>query len=126
MKKNETLINVLRIVLGLFLIVYALNQFLHFFPTSYGNMPEDARDFIDAVVIYLPFLYVFEILIGLLLIFNKWTAFILILLFPLSVSFLIFHFSNKDMMEMWPALVVALLNVILLLNEKEKYIPLFS
>ena len=116
----------LRIFLGLFLIVYALNQFLHFFPTGYSEMPEDAQDFLDAVVMYLPLLYVFEIVTGLLLIFNKWSAFILIVLFPLSVSFLIFTFANQDLSETWPALIVAALNVTLLVSSRGRYKPLFE
>ncbi len=126
MKNNQSLKTWLRIILGVFLIGYALNQFFHFLPTSYGDMPEDAKDFIDATVIYLPILYVFEIILGLLLIFNKWTAFILLVLFPLSVTFLIFNISNQDISDAWPALIVAILNFTLLLFEKEKYKPLFS
>lgn len=126
MKMNANVIKWSRILLGLFLVVYALNQFLHFFPTSYGEMPEDARDFIDGVAVYLPFLYIFEIIIGLLLIFNKWVPLVLLVLFPLSISFLIFHFSNSDILKMWPALIVAGLNILLILNEKEKYQPLFG
>lgn len=115
-----------RLILGVFLILYALNQFMHFVPTSYGSMPEDAQNFLDAVVMYLPFLYVFEIIIGLLLVLDLWSAFILIVLFPLSVSFLIFMFADGELKETWPALFVALLNVILLLNSKERYISLFA
>jgi hypothetical protein len=115
-----------RIFLGIFLIIYAFNQFLHFLPTSYGQMPEDARNFLDAVVMYLPILYIFEIIIGLFLIFNKWTAFILIVLFPLSVSFLIFMFANGELAITWPALVVATLNVILIVNNRERYKTLFA
>ena len=115
-----------KIFLGAFLILYALNQFLHFFPTDYGKMPDNARHFIDAVVMFLPALYLFEILIGVLLIFNKWSALVLIVLFPLSVSFLIFMFTNQDFSETWSALVVAILNVVLIINEREKYIPLLK
>jgi hypothetical protein len=89
-------------------------------------MPEDARNFLDAVVMYLPILYIFEIIIGLFLIFNKWTAFILIVLFPLSVSFLIFMFANGELAITWPALVVATLNVILIVNNRERYKTLFA
>ena len=116
----------LRIFLGVFLIVYALNQFLHFLPTGYTEMPEDARNFLDAVAMYLPLLYLFEIITGLFLIFNKWLAFILIVLFPLSISFLFFTFANQDLSETWPALIVASINVILLVYEREKYRPLFK
>lgn len=124
MKKNVS--KWLRIVLGMILIIYALNQFIHFLPTGYGDMPEEAMYFIDAIYMYLPFLYMFEILIGLFLVFNKWTAFILIVLFPLSVSFLIFTYANQDISETWPALIVAALNIILLINDKEKYKSLFE
>ncbi len=123
---KDNLAKWLRMALGVFLIGYALNQFFHFLPTSYGKMPEDARNFIDAVVMYLPLLYVFEIVIGLLLLFNKWTALILIALFPLSISFLIFMFANKDISESWSGFIVASLNVILLYYHKEKYQPLLE
>ncbi|HRW98364.1 MAG TPA: hypothetical protein P5280_02685 [Cyclobacteriaceae bacterium] len=116
----------MRILLGAGLVLYALNQFFHFLPSGYGKMPEEARYFIDAVYMYLPFLYMLEILIGLLLIINKWTAFILIVLFPLSVSFLIFTYANQDLAETWPALAVAVLNLALLFSYKEKYLPLFE
>jgi uncharacterized membrane protein YphA (DoxX/SURF4 family) len=116
----------LRIVLGIFLIVYALNKFFHFIPSSYGQMPESAQEFLDSAVILLPYLYIFEIIIGLLLIINKWSPAIYIILAPLTIAFLIFSFSNKDFNEMWPALVVAILNFILILSEKTKYKPLFA
>jgi putative oxidoreductase len=118
--------NRLRVFLGIFMMGYALNQFLHVFPTGYGDMPEDARNFIDGVAIYLPALYVFEILIGLFLILNKWAAFIQIVIAPLSVIFLIFMFANQDLWETWPALIVAVVNIFLLLNDREKYLPLFE
>jgi len=115
-----------RYILGLFLIVYALNKFFHFIPSSYGQMTERAQDFLDSTAFLLPYLYIFEILLGIILILNKWTAFIYIVLFPLSISFLIFTTFNQDLGDMWPALVVAVLNIILLFGENEKYKPLFS
>jgi putative oxidoreductase len=124
--KANTIFSTLRITLGLFLIIYALNQFLHFLPTSYGAMPENTRSFIDSVAAYLPYLYLFEILIGLLLILNKWTPFIIIVLFPLTISFLIFNLSDNDFSKIWASLIVAFLNIALFFNYKEKYKPLFS
>jgi hypothetical protein len=126
MKDKKTFSRGLRVLLGLFLIVYALNQFLHFLPTSYGEMPENTRHFIDAVAMYLPYLYIFEILIGLFLVFNKWSSFILIVLFPLTVSFLIFNLTNNDFSKIWAAVVVALLNVYLIFDNKKIYKPLFD
>jgi hypothetical protein len=108
------------------MILYALNQFLHLVPTGYDDMPEDAKNFIDSVVVYLPYLYIFEIVIGLFLIFNKWSAFIQVVIFPLSVSFLIFTFANQDISETWPALIVAAINIFLIYTDREKYRPLFD
>jgi len=126
MKSPNPVLKVLRIVLGLFLVLYALNKFFQFLPTSYGSMPEDAQMFFDAVVVYLPALYIFEILIGLMLLTNTWTSFIYIVLFPLSVSFMMFSIINQDLGEMWPAIIVAVLNIILLYSRKEDYKPLFT
>jgi uncharacterized membrane protein YphA (DoxX/SURF4 family) len=126
MKINDGTKKILRIVLGLFLILYGLNKFFHVVPTGFGEMPENARDFIDGVAVYLPYLYIFEILIGLLLVLNVWTPLILIVLAPLSVSFMIFVIANCDPSEVGPAVIVAVLNLILLLGESDKYKTLFS
>jgi len=125
MKSNDKLFTILRTVLGLFLIFYALNKFFHFLPSSYGAMPEVTKDFLDAVAGYLPALYILEIVIGLFLIFNKWTPFILIVLFPLTVAFLIFSTANGEFSKAWPAIVVAVLNSILILRRKQMYKELF-
>ncbi|HPF10651.1 MAG TPA: DoxX family membrane protein [Flavobacteriaceae bacterium] len=126
MEKSRPTYRFLRILLGLFLIAYALNKFFHFIPNSYGSMPQTAQDFLDAVVMYLPILYIFEIVLGLFLVLNKWKTFIYIVLFPLSIAFLMFSIINGDMVELWPALLVAVINIILILSRKEKYKVLFD
>lgn len=123
---KEIVFKTLRIFLGLFIILYALNQFFHFVPTSYGQMSEDVLHFLQGVVVYLPYLYIFEIIVGLALVIGKWTPFILIVIFPLSVSFLIFNIANRDLAMMWPALIVASLNIILLIDRKERFASLFQ
>ena len=123
---TKTIFSTSRIILGLFLIIYALNQFMHFLPSSYGTMPENTRTFIDAVAPYIPYLYFFEILIGLLLIINKWTPFMIIVLFPLTIAFLIFNLSDNDYINIWPSIIVAFLNIVLMFNYKDKYKLLFS
>jgi len=126
MKTNIKYAQWFRVILGVFLVGYALNKFFNFIPSSYGQMPEIAEEFLDSTVVFLPYLYIFEIILGLLLILNKWSELIYIVLFPLTVSFLIFSFTNKDFSDMWPALLVAVFNIILLFSAKEKYKPLFT
>lgn len=126
MRSSNSILTALRIALGLFLILYALNKFFQFVPTSYGQMNEEAEMFFDSVVLYLPALYIFEILIGLLLLSNTWTKLIYIVLFPLSLSFMMFSIINQDVGHMWPAVIVAVLNIVLLYSKREAYQILFS
>jgi putative oxidoreductase len=123
--KNNSFSSIISIVLGAFLIVYALNQFFHFFPMSYGNMPDFTRDLIDATIPFLPALYVFEILLGLMLIWNKWVPLIAIVLAPLSISFVIFNVSNGGW-NILSAAFVAVLNLWLLYAHRQKYLPLLE
>ena len=134
---NTKSTRLISIILGLFLIIYAVNQFIHIFPTSLGEMPEFTQSYLDAIASFLPALYVFEIIIGLLLVFNKWNPFVALVLAPLTINFLIFNFTNLildfpennfagNIGKVWPAAIVAILNIILLYQYREKYIPLFK
>ena len=123
---KSSVIRVLRIVLGLFLITYALNKFFQFLPAGYGEMPEPTQDFLDAVAAYLPALYIFEIVLGLFLLINKWIPAVLLVLFPLTVSFMIFSMANGDLMLAWPAILVAVVNVVLMWDRRDRYKPLFA
>ena len=125
MKATHDYAKWLRLLLGVFLIGYAANQFLHYIPSTYGDMPQSAEDFLDTTAPYLPYLYIFEFIIGVFLLLDKWTSFIYILLFPLTFSFIMFTIINKDLGDMWPALVVGTLNIILLFSKKETYKVLF-
>jgi len=137
MNMNTKSTSLLNIILGLFLIIYAANQFLHIFPTSYGDMPEFTQSYLDATAPFLPALYVFEIIIGLLLVINRWRPFILIVLAPLTVNFLIFNITNlildssavtltENLARIWPAALVAILNIILIFQYRDKFKPLFK
>ena len=126
MNNNQRVMRILRIILGLFLITYALNKFFQFLPAGYGEMPEPTQDFLDAVAAYLPALYIFEVVLALFLLLNKWTPAVLLVLFPLSVSFMIFSVANGDFLLAWPAILVALINVVLMWDNRARYKPLFN
>ena len=110
---------------------------MHIIPTSYGDMPEFTQSYLDAIATFLPALYIFEIIIGILLVFNIWNPFVVIMLAPLTVNFLIFNFTNMilafpnnnvayNIGRIWPAALVAVLNIILIFAYKDKYKPLFK
>lgn len=116
----------LRKSLGLFIFLYALNQFLHILPTSYGAMPDITQHFLDSIIMFLPYLYFFELIIGFMLFFNLWTSLILIALFPLSTAFLFFNFVNGDLGMMIPAILVSFPNFYLLFKRWDKYLILLD
>lgn len=123
--KNSKTTRILSIVLGTFLIIYAANQFLHFLPSGYGKMPDFTRDYLDAVLPFLPALYIFEIILGIAFITNKWIPFLVILLAPLSVNFLIFNLANGGW-NIISAAFVAVMNLLLIYQYRDRYKPLFK
>jgi putative oxidoreductase len=125
MMKASKITRLVGILLGTFLTIYAANQFLHFLPAGYGKMPDFTREYLDAMLPFLPALYIFELVLGIFLITNKWTPFIIIVLAPLSINFLIFNLANGGW-NIFSAGFVALMNFILIYMHKEKYKPLFQ
>ncbi len=124
---NSTFTKILRIILGLGLLFFGLSKLIHFnfMPTHIytGN----AAIFIDSLSetgYLLKVVGIFEIIIGLLVLFNKWVPFALILLAPISVNILLFHLF-LDIPGLFPALIVVVLNAILIYKHWKVYRPLF-
>lgn len=122
---NSTFTKILRFLLAALLIVIGLNKFLNFIPTP--EIPEDASAFmssLQATGYVLPVLGIVEIIIGLFLLFNKWVAFALLALVPISVNILLYHlFLNIPGIGV--AVLVAVINIILIYKLWPKYKPLF-
>ncbi|MES2487543.1 MAG: DoxX family membrane protein [Bacteroidota bacterium] len=117
---------IVRIILGLILIVFGANKLFNFIPLP--QPPQGALDFmtsLDATGYALPVIAIFEIAIGLMLLFRIWVPFALVLLVPLSLNILLFHLF-LDVPGIIAAVVVVALNGILLYKHRIKYIPLFT
>jgi len=121
---NSKVTMVLRIILGLILLIFGANKFGHFMPQP--ELTGDAGAFMGALggAGYFTILGILEIVIGLLLVINKWVPFALILLAPLAVNFLIFHLTY-DTAGIGPAAIVSLITIVLLYVNKDKYKALF-
>ena len=65
-----------------------------------------------------------EITAGVLLLFNKWKGFALIILAPISLNILLYHL-NFDRYGMGPGALVAILNAILIYTNWHKFKTLF-
>ena len=123
---NSQFTKIVRIVLALILIVFGANKLYPFIPLP--QPPQSAADFMGSLAAtgyVLPVVAIFEIFIGLLLIFKKWVPFALLLLAPISLNILLFHLF-LDVPAIATALVVVILNCMLLYKYKQKYNPLFT
>jgi len=122
MSKKVTMI--LSLLLGLVLIVFGLNKFFNFMPMQ--PMEGDAAEFMGALgkAGYFPILGVLEVFIGLLLITKKWTGLALVLLAPLVVNFLIFHFKY-DLGGIGGAALVSILTIALFYANWGRFKSLF-
>lgn len=122
---NTKLSMILRIILGLVLVVFGANKFLNFMPSM--EMPQPAGDFMGAMVAtgyMLKLVGATEVIVGLLLILNKWSALALVVLAPISVNMIFFHLFLAPA-GIGPAALVSLINIILIYDNWDKYKPLF-
>ncbi len=72
-----------------------------------------------------PLIGTVEAIVGLLLVFNKWVAFALILLAPVAINMILFHLKLAPG-GIGPAALVTILYVVLFYTNWDKYKPLFS
>jgi uncharacterized membrane protein YphA (DoxX/SURF4 family) len=124
---KATFTTILRLVLGVGLILFGINKII---PTPFiplFEMPMAAANFLESLentgyVFYV--VAVIEILVGFLLLINKWVPFALLLLAPISLNILLFHLF-LDISDIWVAIVIVTLNIILIYKYWKVYRPLF-
>ncbi|MGL2965593.1 DoxX protein [Flavobacterium sp. XGLA_31] len=122
---NSMFTKIVRIALGLALIVFGANKFLHFIPMEAPTgAAGDFMNSLGATGYIFPVVGVFEVVIGGLLLMKKWVAFALILLAPISINILLFHMF-LDIPGISIALVVIVFNTILIYKHWQQYKPLF-
>ncbi len=123
MKSKLTMI--LRIVLAIVLLVFGASKFYSFMPAM--EMPEPAGNFMMALMAtgyMLKLVGATEIVVGLLLLLNKWTPFALVVLAPLSLNMLLFHVFLAPA-GIGPAALVTLINIYLIYTYWKKFKTLF-
>jgi putative oxidoreductase len=123
---NSMFTKIVRILLGIMLVVFGANKFLHFIPMEPPT--GEAGNFMNslgATGYIFPVVGVFEVLIGLMLLLKKWVAFALILLVPISINILLFHLF-LDIPGVGVALLVTIFNGILIYKHWTQYKSLFQ
>lgn len=124
---NSTFTKILRIILGLGLLFFGLSKLINFSIMPTHIYTGDTAILIDSLTTtgyLLKVIGIFEVLIGLLLLINKWVSFALLLLAPITVNILLFHLF-LDTPGLFVALVITVLNAILIYKHWKVYKPLF-
>jgi putative oxidoreductase len=122
---NVKVFLVLRILLGLFVIVFGLNKFLNFIPMEAPT--GDAGAYFGALMSSktLMLVAIVEIVAGLALIFNKYGALLALILMSVSVNAFLFH-AVLDPGAIGGAVVLLLLNIAVLYGYKDRYKDLLN
>ena len=92
MKPISTFTKVLRILLAIILLVFSLNGFFSFLPMP--EPPQAAARFLQALGeagYVFPMLYGVEIIIGVLLLLNRYTPLALLAFSPIALNILLYH-----------------------------------
>jgi putative oxidoreductase len=123
---NSKVFMILRILLGIFVLVFGVNKFADFLPAPEG-MSADAGAYFGALVSAktMTLVAVVEIVAGLALIFNKSGALMALILMSVSVNAVLFH-AVLDPGNVAPAVALLVLNIAALYNYKDKYKALLS
>ncbi len=123
---NSKVFLVLRILLGLFVLVFGLNKFIEFLPAPEG-MIEDAMTYFGALVNSktMVLVAILEIVAGLALILNKFGALLALILMSVSLNAVLFH-AVLDPGNIAGALVLLALNITVIIGYKDKYRALLS
>ncbi|GGI58311.1 DoxX family membrane protein [Winogradskyella haliclonae] len=123
---NSKVFMVLRILLGVFILVFGVNKFAGFLPPPEG-MSADAGAYFGALTNakVMDLVGVVEIIAGLALILNKFGALLALILMSISVNAALFH-ATLDPGNIAPALALLVLNIAVLYGYKDKYKALLS
>ena len=117
-----------RYILGLIYFVFGLNGFLGFIqppaPTPEGGAFLGA---LAATGYFFPFLKATEVIGGLALLANRFTALALVVLAPISINIFLYHaILDPGAQKIAMPLVIVVTSVILAISLKDKYAPLFK
>ncbi|MEK6154415.1 DoxX family membrane protein [Flavobacteriaceae bacterium 3-367] len=118
---NSKVLLILRIILGLFLLLFGSNKFLDFMPPF--ELPEAAMAYFGALASakVIPYLVgIVEIAAGLSLLLNKYASLMMLILMSVSINAVLFH-ATLDPGNIVPALVLLLLNIAMLYGYKNNY-----
>ena len=122
---NKTVVLVLRILLGVFMLTFGLNKFLNFMP--FPEIPGDGGTLMGIYVTsgFMKLIGVLEILGGLALLINKMVPLALTILIAILFNATIFH-ALHDAGNIMGALIGLILGIVLVWAHKNRFKDLLS
>ncbi len=122
---NSKVFMILRVLLGIFVLVFGFNKFLHFIPMEAPT--GDAAIYFGALMNSktLILVAIVEIVAGLALILDKFGALLALILMSVSVNAVLFH-TTLAPSDSVGAIVLLILNILVLYGYKGKYKGLLS
>jgi len=122
---NSKVFMILRILLGIFVLVFGVNKFANFLPMP--ELSSEAGAYFGALTSSKTIILVaiVEIIAGLALILDKFGALLALILMSISVNAFLFH-AVLDPGGIGGSVVLLLLNIIVLFGYKDKYKDLLS
>ncbi|HBU77490.1 MAG TPA: DoxX family protein [Muricauda sp.] len=118
---NSKVFMVIRILLGLFVIIFGANKLYPFLPAP-EEMPEGMMTYFTGLTMSKTLILVglVEVLAGISFILNKYGALMAIILMSVSVCAVLFHLTMA-MESIAPALALLILNIVVLVGYKDRY-----
>lgn len=119
---NAKVFMVLRILLGLFILIFGLDKFFHFVPMDNSAMSEAAMGYMGGLESTKTTILVgiIEVLAGLSFLFNKYGALMALILMSISVNAVLFH-ATLEPATIPGSLILIVLNIAMLIGYKDKY-----
>ena len=125
--KSRLTYTITRIILGLAFIFYGVTKF---FPVGSVQLPAPAMEFLGAMVsagYFIPFVGIAELLVGIMLVFNFWVPFAMIILSPVMLNVILFNiFLAPSAFGMIMLLVLVALQAYIMYYTWSHYKPLFA
>jgi uncharacterized membrane protein YphA (DoxX/SURF4 family) len=126
-EKMKAAITVARVLLGLVFFVFGLNGFLHFMPTP-PPLPAAGAFFLALMKTgyMIPLIFAVQVTGGALLLCGVAVPFALVILAPVVVNIVAFHFFlSPEPAQIVIALIAAALEIVLALYHRAAFAPLF-
>lgn len=125
--KNKLAYTIVRVLLGLAFIFYGVTKF---FPFGNVQLPGPASAFLGAMVAtgyFIPFVGICETVVGILLVFNLWVPFSMMLLSPIMANVVLFNlFLAPSLVAIVMLVVLVAMQVYVMYCTWDAYRPLFS